>query len=322
MPDTGIENLPIVRELRDDLAAAYAAREAAPPAPRRRRVPRRLVAVCAAAAAAFFAVLVALPGDEGSVASVLEAAAATAAAQPAAAGGPGTYAYFRERSVVDSTVDPTLSLGRVTEWWVARDGSGRLRDTMRIDNDFETPADDPGLPRWRRVDSHRWIRDARFGPGRFDAVHARIAPGVLSPRVDRLPTDPAALEAELTSQLRAAAADSDPETGFRGPVQQYQLLIVIEQTLAHPLASPALRSALYRVAATFEDVTVTEGAEDPAGRPATILVHTRGSGLTELFFDPETSASLATRTTSASGGATQTSIYTPPATVESDTARP
>jgi hypothetical protein len=85
-----------------------------------------------------------------------------------------------------------------------------------------------------------------------------------------------------------------------------------------------LVGALYRVAATFEDTTVEEGAEDPAGRPATVLVHTRrtGSGTerTEIFFDPRTAASLGTRTTTT--GATQTWVYTPPASVDSVTARP
>jgi hypothetical protein len=325
MPDTELDELPILRELRDDLAAAYTTREAARHAPRRRRAPRRLLALAAAAAAGFAAVMVTLPGDDRSAASVLEAAAATAAEQPATAAAPGTYAYFRERSTAAVTADPTASVASGTEWWVARDGSGRVRDTFQIDNDFEYPTDEPGLPRWREAGPRRWVRDARFGPGRFDAVHRRIAPGVLSPRVDRLPTDPAALEAELTSRLRAAARDADPETGFRGPVQQYQLLIAIEQTLAHPLASPELRSALYRVAATLDDVKVAEDQEDPAGRPATVLVHTRdthpGTERTELFFDAGTAASLAARTTTA-GGATQTWIYTPPATVESVDSRP
>ena len=198
---------------------------------------------------------------------------------------------------------------------------------MRIDNDFEYPADDPGLPKWRKAGNRRWVRDARFRAGEFDGMHRRFSSTVLEPRVDRLPTEPVALKAELTRQLKAAARDDDPETGFRGPVQGYQLLIVIEQTLAHPLASPELRAALYRVTATIGGVTVTEGTNDPAGRPATVLVHTRQAGgssmRTEVFFDPETAASLAVRNTTTSSGTTsQTWIYTPPTTVDSLTETP
>ena len=328
MPETEFAELPIMRELRDDLAAAYAAREAAPPVRARRRVraPRRIAVLAAAVAAGFAAVLVETPGDDRSVASVLEAAAVTAAGQPAPA-GPGMFAYFSERSAVSSTVDLTLSGANRAEWWVAPDGSGRVLERVRIGNDFERPADDPDAPRYRLVGPRRWVRGTRFGPGEFDRLHGQLTSTVLEPRVDRLPTDPDALEDELTRQLQAAARDDDPESGFRGPVQEYQLLTVIEQLLAHPLASPELRGALYRVAATFEDTTVEEDAQDPAGRPATVLVHTRrtnpGSVRTEIFFDPSTSASLATRsTTTEFGRFSQSWVYTPPASVDSVTARP
>lgn len=352
MLDSALDDLPILRELRDDLDTAYRAREAARTRPRdaqaswvaprsplvrgRLRARRRFVAFALTSATVVAALAVALPGGDRAL-SVLEAAAATAAAQPAPAAEAGTYAYFTARTTVGSTVDPTISGGGGTEWWVARDGSGRMRQTMRIDDDFERPADgveyvvrpgdDPGLPRWRRAGDHRWVREARFGPGGFDAVHSLIAPGVLSPHVDRLPTDPHELKAALTAQLEAATRDRDPETGFRGPVREDQLLTVIEQTLAHPLTSPELRSSLYRVAATLAGVEVTEHAKDPLGRPATALVHTRdtdpGTVTTELFFDPGTAASLAARlTTTEHGTTTQTWLYTPPTTVESVDSRP
>ena len=327
------DDLPILRALRDDLATAYAARGAAPRRrPMRRRVPRGFVALVAAGATAFAAVLVALPAGHPSALSVLDATAATAAAQPKLALAVGTYAYFRERSTAGSTTDP-IATGHSIEWWVARDGSGRVRETMSIDNPFERPTDgvayvvrpstDRPLQPWRHAGTDRWFRDARFGPGQFDAIHNVVSPGVLSPGVDGLPTDPVALEAELMRQLRAAARDGDPETGFRGPIDQWDLLIVVEQTLAHPLASPELRSALFRLAATFDGVTVTEGTKDPAARPATVLVATGGTEKTEIFFDPKTAASLAARDTSTEHGTTaQTWLYTPPETVDSATSRP
>jgi hypothetical protein len=81
-----------------------------------------------------------------------------------------------------------------------------------------------------------------------------------------------------------------------------EMLIVIGQILAYPLARPELRSALYEVAGTLEGVEVDEHGHDPTGRPAALisLNETTKSGTAqryELFFDPRTSATLATQYT-------------------------
>jgi hypothetical protein len=84
------------------------------------------------------------------------------------------------------------------------------------------------------------------------------------------------------------------------------MLIVIGQILAHPLASPQLRSALYRVASGLPGVTVREDVEDPVGRRGTALSFTERIGPTtnrhEVIFDPATTETLATRLVSWSPG--------------------
>jgi hypothetical protein len=149
-----------------------------------------------------------------------------------------------------------------------------------------------------------WARDVRFGAGRFPELYRRVAPAVLELRVDTLPTDANALGVVLRHELAKAAEDSDPETGFASgsPVSSGEMLIVIGQILAYPLAPPVLRSALYELAATLKNVKVEQHAHDPSGRLATAIIveETTKSGTPnryELFFDPESSATLATRFT-------------------------
>jgi hypothetical protein len=316
MPD-----LPILTELRGDLDRAYRRREA-----KRRRLPRlALVPAFAVSAAAALVVFV----FQGSGDQPPQALAAVAAEQPPAA-APGKFGYFAERR------DDWSS-----EWWVAADGSGRLlqvqriRGTERATNDpimVVRPRDDPKAGRWK-VTGHRdgareWTRDTRFGPGEFDAVHQRVAPAAVRLDVTRLPADPDALLAHVRARLDAAAKDDDPETGFRWPYEPSQLLVVLEQYLAHPLATPAQRSAMLAVAAGVDGMEVTEGVADPDGRPATRLAYRRelrGGGWerTELFFDPGTAALLASRQSGEDGGAyAYDRTWAPLATVDSTRARP
>lgn len=322
MPDIPLlDSVPALRALRDDLEVAYAAHESREGAPRRVPPPRRrrrlrLAAAVVAVAGAAVAVLGALPAGERGTTAILEAAAATAAEQPSTTPAPGAYVYFKETG--------EGGVRTMREWWVARDGSGRMLETMRIGNGFERPADAPPLPRWKRAGSG-WVREIRFGRGAFADVHRRVAPTAVNVDVLSLPGEPAALESALRRELRAAAADSDPETGFAGGdhVASWQMLTVIEQSLAHPLASPQQRAALYRVAARLDGVEAIEDVNDPIGRPATMLRLVRhlhpGTLRTEVYFDPRTSATLARRIVSTEGGSphTDSRVYTPPTAVPS-----
>ncbi|MEV0226159.1 CU044_5270 family protein [Streptomyces sp. NPDC050704] len=75
------------------------------------------------------------------------------------------------------------------------------------------------------------------------------------PELDRLPTDPDAL---------AARFSKDPATRF------YEVAYLLESSPA----SPALRSALFRVVAEMPGVTLTAGVEDDRGRPGTAITKT------------------------------------------------
>jgi hypothetical protein len=89
------------------------------------------------------------------------------------------------------------------------------------------------------------------------------------------------------------AADFNPDPD----AQSLQLLQVIEDVLANPLASPQLRSAAYEIAARLDGVEIGENAADPIGRGATVITLCSGAipARFEVFFDPATSATLATR---------------------------
>jgi hypothetical protein len=265
----------------------------------RRRL--RLAGAAAACLGAGVVALAVLPEGNGRL-SALDAVAAVAAAQPAPRAPAGSYTHLRERQ--GGRIEPWPAglvagpLPSTAEFWIGPDGSGRVIRTMKTATG-ETPTGDG----WKRT-GDTWTNDQRFGANRFSTVYRNVRPSVLDLRVDTLPTEPNTLAAQLRQELAEAAADDDPETGFAGGshASSGELLIVIGQTLAHPLARPELRSALYEVAGTLEGVEVDEHGHDPSGRPAAVisLDETAKSGTanrSELFFDPRTSALLATQST-------------------------
>ncbi|MGH2718291.1 MAG: CU044_5270 family protein [Actinomycetota bacterium] len=133
-----------------------------------------------------------------------------------------------------------------------------------------------------------------------------------------LPTDPAALRAQLLSiaQQQAAAADAGlTASGKAAPVapalsDNDYVYEEANSLLWSPLVQPALRSALYQVLAQTPGVSVNPNATDPSGRPAIAMTRTDGSAgvqddrvvhnpssstdATEVTFeDPSTGAVLA-----------------------------
>jgi uncharacterized protein (UPF0147 family) len=174
----------------------------------------------------------------------------------------------------------------------------------------------------------RTARDATFGPGRFAEFYERVNPGVLDGRIDELPTDPQTLKAVLLHKLREALDfNPDPAT------QSLQMLQLLEEVLANPLAPPKVRGAVYDIAAGLEGVEIKERVTDPVGRAATAIALCSPAipAHDEVFFDPATSATLGTRevnsvacndVSSRGSGLGSYSVYLEQATVDSIHTRP
>jgi hypothetical protein len=310
------------------LAAAWAQISTAPSVtPRSLRTFRvRLAGLAGGAAvvvltAAALVVLFQGGGEPANALRVLNAAASIAAREPVL--GPGQYTYVGQRFGVMGGPAETV------EWWVAADGSGRMRRK-----------DPPAAALWQSADGRlrvlpakvigraRTARDVTFGPGRFAELYARINPGLLRGRVEELPSDPESLERVLRRKLHGAV-DFNPDPA----AQSLQMLQVLEEVLANPLASPQLRSAGYRVAARLGGVDVRENVTDPVARAATAitLCSVAIPARYEVFFDPATSATLGTREVSPVAcndgrsnppGWTSYSLYLGEGTVDSIRQRP
>jgi hypothetical protein len=247
------------------------------------------VAVAAAVAVALTGLPALLPGggEPARALQVLNAAASIAAAQPAPSPGPGEYTYLKRRGGLIGGPSETV------EWWIAADGSGRMRRTGPQAIGVISYADGRRRQLPATIERrYRTARDVTFGPGRFAELYEKVNPGVLHGRIDELPIDPKVLEAELGRTLRETLDfNPDPDT------QSLQMLQLIEQILAYPLAPPKLRSSVYEIAAGLEAVEISEHVTDPVGRPATAIALCSAAipARYEVFFDPATSATLGTR---------------------------
>jgi hypothetical protein len=202
-----------------------------------------------------------------------------AAAQPAPSGpGPGQYLYVdSENAYTDSSFDQapngqgsyTVLVPQHRQFWIGPDGSGRLFETF-------------GQPTFLSAQDHAdWV--AAGSPTIDDAPSdASFGPGRLSFRdLSNLPTDPSALAALLTARKI--------EGGPTGPAEDF---VQIGDLLRETDASPALRSALYQVAAGLSGVVDLGTVVDHAGRRGIGLADVSHGSQSELIFDPTTSALL------------------------------
>jgi hypothetical protein len=274
---------------------------------RRRRLRHlRLAAAAAVVAGGVVALLGSLPaGDRPTRAGLgtrgvlgLHAVAAVAADAPSTTPAPGEYVY-------DETRWEYRGMTCTIEWWIAADRSGRMHQRGRL---CDTPGD-PGVknspPEGERpIKSGPWPSfgprvvplkdrwpsgdglDIRFGPGEAPEVVQAITESGVNAWLDGLPTDPDALERALRRKL-LKLRDSGGEVTLLGLMQ------VIGQLLSNPLASPALRSALYNIAGGLDGVEIKEQVRDPIGRLGAAIKASGYDQGFELIFDPATSAVLA-----------------------------
>lgn len=251
---------------------------------RRRWVVRPAAAVVVLAGAGTGAGLLLWPGSPAgpgaAAAAVLTKLAHVAAAQPApSAPGPGQYLYVDSVETYTSTFASgpsggpgyTVLLPEDRQIWKAADGSGQIRETfgqptfLSAQDRANWEADgDPAIP--------HAPTDMSFGPGGLED-----GPTDLS----KLPTDPAALGAEIASRKI--------ESGPPGPAEDFTQ---VADLLRETDASPALRSALYQVAAGLPGVESLGTVTDHSGRAGVGVAYVNDGLRHELIFDPETSALL------------------------------
>jgi hypothetical protein len=250
--------------------------------------PRWPIALGAAAAVAavVFAVTAVLPaGESGSpslaAAAVLHRAARIAARQPATAPpGPGQFVYTKSESLYENgaVVDHkeiNFFQTQTREIWIGPDGSGRLRES-------------DGPPRFATsADRAAWIAagkpDLTGNPSSDDTFGAG---GLYYLDLSNVPTDPSQLKQLIDNRTIEGGPSGDAET-----------FTIIGDLLRETYASPALRSALYTVAAELPGVQLLGTVQDQLGRSGTGVAYVSRGFSHELIFDPQTSALLAEQTT-------------------------
>lgn len=224
-----------------------------------------------AVAIALIVILIGLPGGEERVEDGVDAAlgqAASAAVRSTpVANLPYTYLETRQLATeMGPTGGHSASLVRRTtrQEWVGWDGSGRLRIATAVPGSGAEPRSED-----------RWIET-----------------GLLDTGVEELPIGPAPLAARLREEARRERG------GIPLPAA---ILDLIATDLRSPVATPALRRALYRAAALTPGIEYLGPTVDPEGRRGVAVGVTgpyRGvPARYSLIFDPGTSRVLATETT-------------------------
>jgi hypothetical protein len=278
--------------------------EVAPAQPAGRPPRRRLL--LAAAVLTGLALVVGLPilllggkaAVEPAAAAVLRKTALVARSQPAEPQpGPGQYAYTRSRTGYITTVvgltaarngpggtghEPapawSVLVPREREIWIAPDGSGRIHEVAgrpRFLSEAQraawVAAGSPGLPPVGRASDET-----------FTARQLRYV------RSESLPTDPK----ELRKLIEARQIP-----GIGGPPGEAETFELIGEILRETDLRPALRAAIYEVAAELPGIELLGPVRDPAGRLGTgvAFIDRRRGTRHELIFDPADSALLGER---------------------------
>jgi hypothetical protein len=266
-----------------------------PPWTSLRRVGRRGVAVAAALTIiTVIATVVAsqlLPGssvgnpvarNSRAVTDALTALAVVAAAQPASRPpGPGQYQYTKSVSgglgqYGNQRHSFWASFLLERQIWIGWNGSGRIAETMSHMR-LLTAHDRAEWVAAGRCCLSSGPSDQRFGPHGL----------TLGPVNEwKLPTDPA----QLGALLRARAIESGPP----GPREDF---VQVGDLLRETDAPPALRAALFKVAASIPSVRLLGRITDRFGRAGIVVAEVGPLSLgryqlNELIFSPKTSVLL------------------------------
>ncbi len=266
-----------------------------------RSLSRWSVAVGAVAAVALVAVVVTalLPaGDTGApspaAAGVLLHAARAAARQPATGPpAPGQFVYTKSKGVFGSTTAPVGGQAFNTlqpytrQQWIGPDGSGRILQVA-------------GTPQLvTSADRAAWVADGK--PNLADStgnIDVTQRSGLYYLDLSNVPTDPAALKQLIEQRKLESGPPGDAET-----------FTIIGDLLRDSYAPPAVRSALYAVAAQLPGIKLIGTTQDQLGRSGTTVGYTSSGNTQELILDPQTSALLAEQTIDNTGTVVDWTAY-------------
>jgi hypothetical protein len=167
----------------------------------------------------------------------------------------------------------SFTLPTTREAWIGPDGSGRLVSRVG-EPSFPSPEDRAA---WVAAGSPDLgggkTTDETYGPGKLHFLD-----------VSALPTDPQELQALIEEREIVGGPPGDWET-FR----------IVGDLLRETHAPPALRAALYQVAANLPEVEYLGRMKDAAGRPGLAVASTHDGFRREMIFDPETAELLGER---------------------------
>jgi hypothetical protein len=283
---------------RQSFERKLASRSGHRPAPRRVAVPIGIGAAVAAAAAAITLVTSVTPGVPVSpaAAAVLNQAAAAAARQKPLVLGPGEYLYTETRSLAGGSaiVGNNGSGGvyypqytQVDQSWLTSRGLGKAVRTVVSPVTFADGT--------RKI----WIKAGR--PKIYDqspAVNWYTVPkpesdsGMSLPgiagfpleNVSNLPTDPAAL-AQLIQHGKTGLADVNADVD--DPSSPAGMFLAASEILSHPVgATPALRSALFKVMAEQPGIKLIGRTTTRTGRTGIGLMMDRTGGAYKIIIAP------------------------------------
>lgn len=273
MPD--LADLPILRELRDDLDAAFLEAERTSPRRPVRTRRRWLLSAGGLIVAGVAATVLALTSgiDEGEVASP-----------------PATAAELLRRTAQTAREQPSL-VPAPDEWFYVHSLATNLSQT-----------EGPGPPNPHLITVHRKVWTSLTQRGRLvqrggialpqDSIGAQGHYFLGNEKLTRdellaYPTDPKAIIARLTrSYVDGQGGSLDAE-----------LFVQVGDALREQPAPPALRAGLYRALADIPGVVLVGEVTDRAGRTGLAVARTDHGVRHELVLDAETSELLAERET-------------------------
>ena len=216
------------------------------------------------------------PADPAAAAAFQQAARAAALAEPLDVGD--GYVYTKIDAMWAFTSDKfTYLRPLVRDFWLAADGSGRIRETSGEPIFLSEAERDVFVAGGYQV----FGVNEDFGPG--DGLPHMI-PGLFG--VESLPNDVDAVR----DMVRGAAEETHP-WGVDA-----QMFVVIRDLLRDPFTPPETRGVLFEVAASLPAMEFRGEATDRVGRRGVEVAMTSWFQREIVVFDPVTSALLEERT--------------------------